>query len=197
MSREGRSNLKEEKARATRKKIIEAATHLFARQGFHKTTMWDVASSIKMTPGAIFHHYATKEALLNAVVDELDKEMDPYVAYLDEHPQLSSRDLSELARMMVRRFHTQPDAIICLASLATEFGGTEDPIVPKVRKAYNRFVEAFTRSIEGHSKVRNPRATAISFIAAVQGMGVQALLREGQESLDELVDGFLNILAEW
>lgn len=197
MSRKRGFRLRDEKAKATRRKILEAATHLFARQGFHKTTMWDIASSIEMTTGAIFHHYATKDDLLNAVVDELDKEMDPYIIYLRSSDKISSDGVRNLVQMMADRFHDQPDTIICLSSLATEFSGTDHAIIPKVRKAYDRFVDSFAACIKHHPNVSNPRATAIAFIAAMQGIGVQALLRNGQDSIDALVEGFLSMLSEW
>ena len=44
------TTLHEERARATRRKILVEATRLFARQGFHKTTVSDLARAIGMTP---------------------------------------------------------------------------------------------------------------------------------------------------
>ncbi|MBE0617903.1 MAG: helix-turn-helix transcriptional regulator, partial [Proteobacteria bacterium] len=81
-----RPNLKDEKARATRHRILVAATELFARQGFHKTTTADLAAAIGMTQGAVFHHFASKEAVLFAVLDRLARGLDDYRALLARAP---------------------------------------------------------------------------------------------------------------
>jgi AcrR family transcriptional regulator len=54
MSRKG-YNKKETQARATNKKILMAAAELFARQGYHKTTITDIAQAVNLTSGAVFH----------------------------------------------------------------------------------------------------------------------------------------------
>jgi hypothetical protein len=45
---------KEVQAEATRKKILLAATRLFARQGYHKTTIADIAQAIQSSPRGPF-----------------------------------------------------------------------------------------------------------------------------------------------
>jgi AcrR family transcriptional regulator len=59
---------KEARARDTHRKILVAATKLFARHGYHKTTITDICRLIDLTSGAVFHHIPTKEALLDAVL---------------------------------------------------------------------------------------------------------------------------------
>ena len=75
-------NKKEAKSEVTRKKILVAASRLFARRGYHKTTITDIAQAIGLTSGAIFHHFASKEALLEAVVAWLARGITIYSDYL-------------------------------------------------------------------------------------------------------------------
>ncbi|MDR2973656.1 MAG: TetR/AcrR family transcriptional regulator [Propionibacteriaceae bacterium] len=55
----------------TRDSIIAVATDLFARKGFEKTTMRDIVDGIGMSKGAIFHHFDSKEQILQAVVQRM------------------------------------------------------------------------------------------------------------------------------
>lgn len=48
--------------------LLTSAVHCFARQGFHGTTTRDVTSSIGLSPGALYVHFASKEEVLFAVV---------------------------------------------------------------------------------------------------------------------------------
>jgi TetR/AcrR family transcriptional regulator, transcriptional repressor for nem operon len=63
--------IKQERAVRTREEIMEVAIRLFARRGFLATTMSELAKAIRMTPGALYWHFPTKEDLLLATMDEL------------------------------------------------------------------------------------------------------------------------------
>ena len=174
------------------------ATKLFARQGYHKTTVADIASAIGMTQGALFHHFANKQVLLEAVVDRLARGLDAYRALLSEGPRAGT--VERVVHLMTEHFNNQPEATVCLAALATEFAGTDDPILQKIREVYDLFVGPFEATLRNHPAVTDPRAAAIAFIGAAQGVAIQGLLREGNPSLDDLSRAFLSLLnlpARW
>jgi AcrR family transcriptional regulator len=50
--------------------LLDAAASRFAEQGYHATTIRELATATAMTPGAIYFHVATKQALLTAVYEE-------------------------------------------------------------------------------------------------------------------------------
>ena len=53
-----------------RQAILDAAAKLFARRGYHATSMRDMASATGMLPGSVYYHFDSKEALLLAVYAE-------------------------------------------------------------------------------------------------------------------------------
>lgn len=63
--------VKQARAQRTRGEILQAAIELFARRGILATTMSELARAIKMTPGALYWHFPTKEDLLLAAIEEL------------------------------------------------------------------------------------------------------------------------------
>ena len=65
----------QERREATRAAIIKAANHLFGDRGFADTTMDDVAAAAHVAKGAVYHHFATKEALFEAVFDQVSEEL--------------------------------------------------------------------------------------------------------------------------
>jgi TetR/AcrR family transcriptional regulator, cholesterol catabolism regulator len=50
--------------------LLDAAASQFAERGYHATSMRDLAAATAMTPGAIYFHVASKQALLLAVYEE-------------------------------------------------------------------------------------------------------------------------------
>src|SRR5579864_4977130 len=52
-------------------RILSAAENLFARFGFQRASMSQIAEEAGLTRQALYHHYTSKEALFRAVVEEL------------------------------------------------------------------------------------------------------------------------------
>src|SRR5690242_596061 len=57
--------------RATRGQLIEVATGLFAAHGYEGTSIEAVLAAAGVSRGALYHHFAGKEALFKAVIDVL------------------------------------------------------------------------------------------------------------------------------
>jgi AcrR family transcriptional regulator len=62
--------LKQERAIRTRGQVLSAAAKAFAEKGFPGVTMLDIAELTGMTKGAVYFHYANKEAVAVAVCEE-------------------------------------------------------------------------------------------------------------------------------
>ncbi|NIJ14665.1 AcrR family transcriptional regulator [Saccharomonospora amisosensis] len=60
---------------ATRAAVLEQATALFAERGYAGTLLEDVAAAAQVTRGAVYHHFAGKQALFEAVLDEQESRM--------------------------------------------------------------------------------------------------------------------------
>jgi AcrR family transcriptional regulator len=55
--------------RATRDQLVEIATRLFAEHGYEATSIEAVLAAAGVSRGALYHHFAGKEALFEAVVE--------------------------------------------------------------------------------------------------------------------------------
>jgi AcrR family transcriptional regulator len=60
-----------EQAKPRKEEILEVATRLFAERGYEGASMNDVAESVGMRKASLFYHFATKDALYEAVLDRL------------------------------------------------------------------------------------------------------------------------------
>ena len=60
-----------EEAERTRTRILASALALFAKKGYAQTTFTDIAARLKLTKGAVYWHFASKEALLLALIDDM------------------------------------------------------------------------------------------------------------------------------
>ena len=58
----------------TRQKILDAALLLFTEKGYEKATMRQIAAQADMAPGSIYHHFPTKEHIVQAFYDLLHED---------------------------------------------------------------------------------------------------------------------------
>jgi AcrR family transcriptional regulator len=61
-----------ERGQATRKRLIAVATRLFASRGFDGTSIEAVLEETAVSRGSMYHHFANKEALFEAVFVALE-----------------------------------------------------------------------------------------------------------------------------
>jgi|TARA_R110002020_G_scaffold105961_2_gene246844 AcrR family transcriptional regulator len=65
-----------EQAEETRRKILAAARRLFETKGYTDTSIAAIVDEAGTTKGALFHHFASKEALFREVWTAVQLEMD-------------------------------------------------------------------------------------------------------------------------
>lgn len=52
-----------------RNQILDAAQRCFKKQGFHKTTLRDIAQEFGMSAGHIYNYFSNKEAIIEALIN--------------------------------------------------------------------------------------------------------------------------------
>jgi AcrR family transcriptional regulator len=63
-----------------REEILDAALRVIARNGYHRTSVRDIAAAVGLSQAGVLHHFASKEALFVEVLrrrDEVDRERMP------------------------------------------------------------------------------------------------------------------------
>jgi AcrR family transcriptional regulator len=178
------ANLKQQQSEQTRQHIVEAATDLFARKGFHATSVADVASAIKLTKGAFYHHFATKEDLFHAVVLEVRSVWEENV----EAPVLQHEDaLDRLTALLVnhaRLIHRRPELCLVVSGLSEEMRHTHPDLADVLHGIYRdliAFIEGTLRAGQGRGEVRGdiePRAIAVDVVGMLRGVSCFAVLTD-------------------
>ncbi|HET6792911.1 MAG TPA: helix-turn-helix domain-containing protein [Acidimicrobiales bacterium] len=65
---------RDEYSESTRVALLDSATRLFADKGFAATSLDEVAADARVTKGAVYHHFANKAALFEAVADRAEED---------------------------------------------------------------------------------------------------------------------------
>ena len=96
---------RKEDAQRTRTRILASALSLFAKKGYDHTTFTDIAARLKMTKGAVYWHFESKEALLIALVDEMLEKFSRQTEAIMPKDELTFRAVADMmvenARLVV------------------------------------------------------------------------------------------------
>jgi AcrR family transcriptional regulator len=60
---------------ARRRQILDGAARLFARNGFHATSMQDVLKEVDLSAGAVYRYFSGKDELIAAIANEVLQEV--------------------------------------------------------------------------------------------------------------------------
>ena len=69
-----RPSLRAEQIEATRRAVIDSARRLFGAEGYAAASIDRIASDARVTKGAVYHHFGSKEGLFRAVYEEVEAE---------------------------------------------------------------------------------------------------------------------------
>ncbi|MFL5352878.1 TetR/AcrR family transcriptional regulator [Archangium sp.] len=161
--------IKQERAVRTRVEIMEAAITLFARRGILATTMAELAKAIRMTPGALYWHFPTKEDLLLAAIEELHARfLEEFKELLGEQRRLTARQQFEafISRaQQFLRYHREYG--IFFGMVAAESAYANDRVAEAIREKLGLYVAVLENIIRyGQHKTREFRAEVDANVTA-------------------------------
>ena len=86
--------------RNTRASIVDAAWQLFYEQGYEHTTIQDIVNELGgLTKGAVYHHFKSKEEILDKVGDQLFFQNNPFEAVKQRKDLNGLEKLREAVRL--------------------------------------------------------------------------------------------------
>lgn len=163
----------------TRARIVEAATEAFTTQGIGAVSLREIATRAGLTHPGLLRHFSSKDALLGAVVDRLDRENQAW----SEHAPYGEQSLgfADLAR----RNAASPGYLELYTALSGEATSTTHPAHAHMRDRYAR-VRAITaaRLVSGPARAQlRPSVHANLLMAAWDGLQVQERYAPGEIDL--------------
>lgn len=74
-------------------RILEAATRLFIEKGYEHTSIQDIISNLGgLSKGAIYHHFKSKEDILEAVTDKMTEESNKILEGIRDRKDLTGKE---------------------------------------------------------------------------------------------------------
>lgn len=168
MAKKGQHRVvKQARAQRTRGEILQAAIELFARRGILATTMSELARAIRMTPGALYWHFPTKEDLLLAAIEELHQRFLNEFTFLitDGRQWSATRQLQGFFERTQSFLRYHKEHGIFFGMVSAEAAEANDRVAEAVRNAMSAYVGALAGIVRyGQVKTREFRTDVDPFV---------------------------------
>jgi AcrR family transcriptional regulator len=186
----------------TKEKIITVAAKMFARYGFQKTTVDEIAKTARKAKGSVYYYFDSKEDLFKAVVD---REITVLKAGLTRVIVDSTDATTMIRNYLMSRMILMKDAVNFRETLKVDFIEAFEFLAP-VRDSFTHFEIDLMKAIldrgvrENTFVIKNTHATAQVIILAVKAIEIpfyqQNKIAEFQENIAELLDIILKGLGK-
>jgi len=179
-----------------RKKIVRAASEVFGRYGYRKTTVEDIAMQLHMVKSSLYYYFRGKEDIFNAVVNcEARKVRRHLLAILEQNDDPRTR----LRKYILARMEA-------LKEIAGRYPSIFDPtlthydFIENIRRKYDRSEQMTIRRIlqEGMSRdvfyMQDPSLAATVICTAMKGLEIPFYWRKKEGQRFYHVDNLLHLL---
>jgi len=183
--------------------ILDAALEVFARRGFHKARMDDIAQQAGLSKGALYLYFKSKNALIEGLVNRVfEREMHDLRAALDDH----QAPVSERLRRIAERALADILPLRRVLPVMYEFyalAARPGVIRTSLQAYYRRYREMLGELIaegmaRGEFRPVDPDLMAVALIAQFEGLMLLWVIAPDEHDLPTLwnpvVDEFLRAL---
>ena len=132
-----------------RRLILDAAITVFAREGFHRCRVSDIAREANVAYGLVYHYFRSKDEVLDTLFTERWTLLLEAIADVDEQELPIREKLHAIASFIVGSYQNDPDLmkviIVEVTRAANTFGRAH---LPEIRQAYDGISVIFAKAQE-------------------------------------------------
>ncbi len=173
--------VKQERAVRTRRAVLEAAAQVIGTRGYEAATMAEIIQRAGVTKGALYFHFASKDALARAVISE---QTDPFIPQVSDSRLQDAIDFTHQVAVALR-----DDPLLQAGTrIAVETTFSEDPLVP-----YQAWIDIITKMFADARENGEllpaiaPERAAEFFVSAYMGIQLFSHAASNRHDLPERV----------
>jgi AcrR family transcriptional regulator len=170
--------IRDEQREKRKQEILETALDLFIRKGYASTKISDIAQSVGMSVGLLFHYFESKEKLYENLIQYGVSGPMKTMVPTDDEPLKFFEDTAE---KIIRNIHSQPFIPKMFVLMNQAFYNEAAPQnVKDLLQDLDIYTPTFLLMKEGQAngtiREGNPEALGIAYWCAIQGIAEQAVV---------------------
>lgn len=183
-------------SKLSREQLIDRCLVVFHRQGFHRTSMEDLAKACDLQKGSFYYHFKSKEEILQEGLESVHRHFSEKIfalAYKEElPPQERLEDMLEACR---KEFMDEERGCI-MANMALETASTMPNFTPIIKRFFNEWIDAMTAILETKYSQQEATAQACKTIQQIEGgIMLMRIFKDHSHLMDALAQAY-NLLDD-
>lgn len=193
-----------------RQQILDAAMHVFARDGYSNASIAEVATHVGLTLPGLLHHFPSKTDMLLAVLEVRDQRS-PRLPHLPQHytledaaagPPIPWHQVVEQLRLINRSNADIPGVIKAFSLLNAESLSEDHPAQAWFHQRSEWMLQYIARSLRQGQEIGeinpaiDPEQIAAELIAMMDGLQLLWLRHPGKIELGRHFEAYLQRLGE-
>jgi AcrR family transcriptional regulator len=158
---------KQTKGEVTRLAIEDAAIRLFLEQGYHATSMRQIADQAELALGGIYNHFSSKDEIFEAIIVDQHPYKRILPLILEVEGDTAEEFLGNAFRIVVSELGKQPEFINLMFIELVEFKGKHGSVM--LREIAPKVLPVFEKVIKARKDLRitNPAVLMRSFFGMI------------------------------
>jgi len=170
-----------------RESIISAAQGLFASKGFHGVSVDEIARAVSVSPAILYRHFASKQALYNAVLEKFSQQRQSYVDMVVNHGTSFEDALAGMTQVYITYIEENPDILRIELHSLLEGNPATHAFFQNRWKSFTDYIEFGLNEYLPYD-VPNREKTILSAGLMFQGMVREVLIQKCLQPHDRLID---------
>jgi AcrR family transcriptional regulator len=130
-------------------KIVEAASHLFARKGYANSTLDEVSALAGFTKGAVYYYFKNKESLLLELLKRIEqRSIDATIKAIEAHDGSATSRLQTFVRHQTRWAGRYPEDLAVMVLMSIETAQTPSKVRAQMLRIYRKLSATLEAIIE-------------------------------------------------
>jgi TetR/AcrR family transcriptional regulator, transcriptional repressor for nem operon len=175
-----------------RNRLIQTAVTLMYQQGFHQTTLADIAHQAQVPLGTVYYFFKTKEAIGEALVEYYLQKYREVCQQWDGDPDPRAR-LEAFIQHMLGDGRKLSESGCPIGTLCSELHKQGGPLAHQATGIFNELLDWLAAQLQALGKGEESRDLAVHLLSAVEG----ATLLTQSFHTPEYIEREAEQLAQW
>ena len=191
-----KSNIPVSRSEEVKDLILDGATNIFAKFGFRKTTVDEIAQAARKGKSSIYYYFNSKEEIFQAVVE---KEVGEVKSKLISVAESTDPANAKLKNYIVLRMQMLKELANVYEALKDDFLSHYE-FIEEIRKDYDELELSFIENIlkegaeSGEFDIQDFKLTAISILTIFKGLEIPIFIKIDESHFEERVDNLIHLI---
>ncbi len=194
-------NNKNFQSHETANRILNQAMRIFLEKGYHGTSIDDITRAAKLTKGALYWHFRSKEDLLKRIIEEYEgRFLDGMIHAVNEVGGSILHKIEKYFRYNAAFAYYNRELCVSFDTLAAELVGAHHGVEIEFRRIYKKYQKFLSRLIVQGKKEKvfkkeiDENLTALVIIAFHVGILLQWSMNKDEIDGEAYVNTFKKIM---